>query len=121
MSDRQDSRNRPCAPTRASTARALGPQRSDLSSGGGQVRQSNRSGLSKKPDAGDSSRQDDGVNRDGRNHGRDDSQVEMVRGSVTGAKSQRTSSGNQVETAQGDGSTAQGSDAGSAEPASRKR
>ena len=41
------------------TAGERGPRRSDLSSGGGQVRQSNRSGLSRKSRHGDPSRQTD--------------------------------------------------------------
>lgn len=44
----------------AIAARAQRPVRSDLSSGGGQVRQSNRSGSSKKPREGDPSRPTDG-------------------------------------------------------------
>jgi hypothetical protein len=92
MSDRQDSCHRPRAEDHVTTAVALGPRRSDLSSGGGQVRQSNRSGLSKKPGAGDSSRQDESSEEDGRSEGRTETQIEKSTGRGTGGKSQRTPS-----------------------------
>lgn len=60
---KQDLRDRQLGPRKPS-ARGQQPQRSDLSSGGGQVRQSNRSGLSGKLRGEDSSRQGKGEAND---------------------------------------------------------
>ena len=100
MPDRQH----PCRDprTEARVPGARGPQRSDLSSGGGQVRQSNRSGLSKKPGAGDSSRQDDGRHQDDPTQNRNDGH-EKGRGAGSDQKSERKPGATHGDSAQGDG------------------